>query len=304
MELAPFPTRIHLESTNACNLDCHFCPYSRQTRRKGFIDPELFRKVVDECVPHDPKIWLHFLGEPLLHKRLPELIAYGKAQGLTQLGLSTNAFFLTEALGERLIRSGLDRLECSVDGLDAATFQRLRRSDEFPRVVRNVRQFLEVRRGLGVETPVVTLSFMKTPKNAEDVPALREMWAPWLGKRDFLMMIDDLSFAGEMRDPDAAGARAPCRWLWNYLVILWSGDVVTCASDYDGHRVMGNVKEQGLTAIWNGAAYEALRRVHAEGRWGDGGLCAGCDDWRLADGHGYQNVLIEAPSPLTQRSES
>ncbi len=303
MELVPFPTRIHLESTNACNLDCHFCPYSRQTRRKGFIDPNLFRKIADECAPYDPKIWLHFLGEPLLHKRLPELIAYGKARGLTQLGFSTNAFFLTPALGEQLIRSGLDRLECSVDGLDAETFKRLRRSDEFPRVVKNVRQFLEVRRSLGSETPVVTLAFMKTPQNVRDLPAIREMWTPWLGKKDFLMMIDDLSFAGEMRDPDAPEVRTPCRWLWNYVVILRSGDVVTCASDYDGHRVMGNVGEQTLLAIWNSSPYEALRRVHAEGRWREGGLCAGCDDWKLADGHGYENVLVETPSSPHRRSD-
>jgi radical SAM protein with 4Fe4S-binding SPASM domain len=296
MELVPFPTRIHLESTNACNLDCVFCPYGRQTRRKGFMDPGLFRQIVDECAPHDPKIWLHFLGEPLLHKRLPELIAYGKARGLTQLGLSTNAFFLTSAVAEGLIRSGLDRLECSVDGLDAETFQRLRRSNEFPRVVQNVRQFLEVRHRLGMATPVVTLAFMKTPQNVRDLPAIREMWVPWLGARDFLMMIDDLSFAGEMRVAEGASARAPCRWLWNYAVILWNGDVVTCASDYDGSRVMGNVREQSLAAIWRGGVYDALRRVHAEGRWAQGGLCTGCDDWRLADGHGYQNVLVETPS--------
>lgn len=303
MELTSFPTRINLESTNVCNLDCHFCPYSRQTRRKGFIDPEVFRKVVDECAPHDPKIWLHFLGEPLLHKRLPELIAYGKAQGLTQLGLSTNAFFLTAALAEKLIRSGLDRLECSVDGLDVETFRRLRRCEEFPRVVKNVRQFLELRQSLGEETPVVTLAFMRTPKNLEDLAAIREMWAAWLGKRDFLMMIDDLSFAGEMRGADGSEARTPCRWLWNYAVILWNGDVVTCASDYDGHRVMGNVKEQSLAAIWRGPAYQALRCIHAEGRWGKAGLCAGCDDWKLVDGRGYKNVLVETPSLPSWRTD-
>lgn len=296
MELTSFPTRIHLEPTNVCNLDCHFCPYGRQTRRKGSIDPALFRKVVDECGPHDPKIWLHFLGEPLLHKRLPELIAYGKAKGLTELGLSTNAFFLTAALGEELIRSGLGRLECSVDGLDAEAYQRIRRSNEFPRVVQNIQRFLELRRGLEAETPLVTLAFMKTLETLRDLPAIREMWAPWLGEKDFLMMIDDLSFAGEMRGAAGPGARTPCRWLWNYAVILWNGDVVTCASDYDGHRVMGNVGEQSLATIWHGPAYQALRRIHAEGRWGEGGLCAGCDDWALADGHGYQNVLVEAPS--------
>jgi radical SAM protein with 4Fe4S-binding SPASM domain len=296
MELSRFPARIHIEPTNVCNLDCHFCPYSRQTRRKGFMDPALFRKIVDECRPHDPKLWLHFLGEPLLHKRLPELIAYGKAQGLTQLGLSTNLFFLTPALGERLVQSGLDRLECSVDGLDAEAFRRLRRSDQFPRVVQNLRAFLELRRRLRAATPVVTLSFMNSPETLRDLPAIRDMWLPWLDERDFLMLIDDISFAGAMGDPRVSGPRTPCRWLWSYAVILWNGDVVTCASDFDGHRVLGNVSRETLADIWHGAAYQALRRVHAEGRWQDGGLCAGCGDWALADGRGYRNVRSASPA--------
>jgi len=296
MDLATFPARIHVEPTNVCNLDCHFCPYSRQTRRKGFMDPALFRKIVDECRPHNPKLWLHFLGEPLLHKRLPELIEYGKAQGLTQLGLSTNLFFLTPALGERLVRAGLDRLECSVDGLDAEAYRRLRRSDQFSRVVQNLRAFLELRRRLGSDRPVVTLSFMKSQETLRDLPAIREMWVPRLGERDFLMLIDDISFAGEMRGATASEPRSPCRWLWNYAMILWNGDVVTCASDFDGHRVFGNLWEERLADIWHGPAYRALRQVHTDGRWQDSGLCAGCGDWALADGHGYQNVRTAAPA--------
>jgi radical SAM protein with 4Fe4S-binding SPASM domain len=87
-------------------------------------------------------------------------------------------------------------------------------------------------------------------------------------------------------------------------VVLWNGDVVTCASDYDGERVMGNLREQRLLDIWRGPAYEALRRAHAEGRWADTGLCHGCDDWALADGHGYQNVIEEGPVSASEASSS
>jgi radical SAM protein with 4Fe4S-binding SPASM domain len=255
---------------------------------------EVFRKIADECAGHPVKLWLHFLGEPLLNRDLPDLIAYAKARGISQVGLSTNAFFLTRDIGERLIRAGLDRLECSVDGFDRESYRDLRRSDGFDRVVENTRGFLQLKRELGAALPAVSLQFMKTPAVVQRLPAIRAFWKPWLGERDFLMTIEDMSFAGTIRQAGQPRRREPCGWLWQYLVVLWNGDVVTCASDFDGKRVMGNLHREGLLDIWRGPAYEALRRQHAEGRYAEAGICHGCDDWALADGHGYQNVIGEA----------
>jgi radical SAM protein with 4Fe4S-binding SPASM domain len=196
-------------------------------------------------------------------------------------------------MGEKLIRAGLDRMECSIDGFDSASYRQLRRSEGFDRVVANTRGFLQLKRELGSDRPVVSIQFMKTPEVAAHVPAIRAFWKPWLGERDFIMTIADISFAGTMRDTGGAPRREPCQWLWNYLVILWNGDVVTCASDFDGERVMGNLREQSLAEIWHGAGYRELRRKQLEGRYGECGICAGCDDWALADGHGYQNILDE-----------
>jgi radical SAM protein with 4Fe4S-binding SPASM domain len=219
------------------------------------------------------------------------MIAYAKEQGIPQVGLSTNAFFLTRQIGEKLIRAGLDRIECSVDGFDQASYLQVRRSAKFDLVVENVTGFLRLKREVGADGPTLSIQFMKTPGVVANLPAIRAFWKPWLGERDFIMTIEDMSFAGAMRDPQGARPREPCRWLWNYLVILWNGDVVTCASDYDGERVMGSLREQSLLEIWHGRAYRELREHHARGRYAETGLCHGCDDWALADGHGYKNVV-------------
>jgi radical SAM protein with 4Fe4S-binding SPASM domain len=291
--LAPFPSRIHIESTNVCNLDCLFCPYGRQTRQKGYMGIELFKKLVGECQGHDVRLWLHFLGEPLLHRDLPAMITFAKTHGIPQVGFSTNGFFLTRPLAENLIQAGLDRLECSIDGVDPASYQYLRRSREFQRVVTNLQNFLQLRNAMGLERPIVTVQFMQTPETVAFLPEAKAFWTPLLRGRDFLMTIEDISFAGHMRGARYTSERQPCQWLWNYLVVLWNGDVVTCASDFDGSRVMGNVRQQSLTAIWHSPAYEELRRKHAEKRFHEGGICAACDDWALADGHGYQAVERE-----------
>ena len=82
------------------------------------MDPALFERIARECAGRDTKLWLHFLGEPLLHRETPRLIALAKAAGVREVGLSTNAVSLHGPLAEAILASGLDRLECSMDALD------------------------------------------------------------------------------------------------------------------------------------------------------------------------------------------
>ena len=62
--------RIYLEITNACNLNCKFC-----TQEKGndFIKIEIFKKYIKQIKEISNYIYLHVLGEPLLHKDIEEI---------------------------------------------------------------------------------------------------------------------------------------------------------------------------------------------------------------------------------------
>ena len=52
------------------------------TRPHTFMEPELFKKVVDEVSSYDVRTWLHFMGEPLMHPHIFELIAYASSKKL------------------------------------------------------------------------------------------------------------------------------------------------------------------------------------------------------------------------------
>ena len=65
--------KAYLEITDVCNLHCSFC---RGTARgKGFIGVEEFRLAAQKLRPHTEYLYLHLMGEPLLHPALPELLA-------------------------------------------------------------------------------------------------------------------------------------------------------------------------------------------------------------------------------------
>lgn len=116
------PEAITLFLTHRCNLRCKMCGQWGEggiTRRKSarYIKEELSAEallsLVDDVAPFRPNITL-FGGEPLLYPGCVEIIKRIKSKGMHCL-IITNAFLLEE-LAEKLVDSGLDELNVSLDG--------------------------------------------------------------------------------------------------------------------------------------------------------------------------------------------
>lgn len=295
ISLVPFPRRINVEPTNHCNQRCRLCPRLGFTRPLGFMPMALFARIADECAGHDTALWLHFLGEPLLHREVGAMIRHAKRAGVRRVGLSTNGVSLRGAIADELLASGLDRLECSMDAGDRAGYRAARGRDHFERVVANVQAFLARKRERGLDAPVTSIQFMRTPELEAELPALVDAWRPHLGPRDFVMTIEPTPFGDAIDvDPHApAGSRPPCRWLFESLMILQDGTVTMCGADWDAHAPLGRLDTASIAEIWRGAEAERRRRAHLAGRFDEIGPCGSCRDWRLADGRGYRNALEE-----------
>lgn len=80
-----------IESTNACNLTCSFCPkFEPWNKRKiGFMNPDLIDRVDWSATRYTE---VQFTGEPTLHKRLIEILTRIKDYGVL-VGFSTNGTF-------------------------------------------------------------------------------------------------------------------------------------------------------------------------------------------------------------------
>jgi len=89
MKKAVFPmfSRMYLDITTCCNLSCSFCPGTK--RPAAFLSPEDFRTLAAKLRPFGQYLYLHVMGEPLLHPQLPELLEICRALGF-RATLTTN----------------------------------------------------------------------------------------------------------------------------------------------------------------------------------------------------------------------
>jgi radical SAM protein with 4Fe4S-binding SPASM domain len=256
------------------------------------MDSGLYRRIIDECLRHGTAIWLQYMGEPLMHPQIIEMISMAKNAGIEKVGLSTNAFFLDQEMGQGIVASGLDRLECSVDAVGEEEFQEIRGSPYYGKITQNIQNFFRHKKEIGAIKPVTSIQYMScsVPSGDRESDIIRS-WKDWLGNEDFIMSIRDYSFAGTIRRASQKENRLPCQWIFRYAVILWDGTMVMCGSDFDGQFPMGNVNQMSIVKIWKGAEFEAVRELHRSRSWSGHHLCNGCDDWAISDGSGYVNIL-------------
>ena len=89
-------SRIYLEITNICNRSCAFCPGTKRPAR--MLTPEEFALLAGRLRPHTDYLYLHVMGEPLLHPQLGELLDIASRLGFRVI-VTTNGTLLKKTAG-------------------------------------------------------------------------------------------------------------------------------------------------------------------------------------------------------------
>ena len=83
--------KIYIEITNRCNLNCSFCIHNK---RKVFdMDRDKYTYIIDKIKGYTKEIYLHVLGEPLIHKDINYLIDYASNNNLL-VNITTNGYLI------------------------------------------------------------------------------------------------------------------------------------------------------------------------------------------------------------------
>ena len=131
--LVSFPESFSIETVNICNAKCWFCPQPDHLRKKGYMDYELFKKIIDEIAIYRKKIKsiaMFMDGDPTLHKGLIKFLEYAKVKKIKNIYLSSNMEYFNEKLidqiFEKKLQGTLKYVIASLDGVSEDAHQKNR----------------------------------------------------------------------------------------------------------------------------------------------------------------------------------
>ncbi len=275
--LRRFPRFIQLETVSGCNAACTMCSVSSWARTKNAMSDELFSRIVEEIRSHVhwvEQVTLQLGGEPLLDKKLEQRVIQLKKAGVRAVAFTSNASLLDEARAHRILASGVDVIDFSIDGASAATFEAIRLGLDFDSVRENVLNFVKLRDRLG-STLRIRVRMVLQPENVHELDAFVAYWQKRLGPSDFVLARflnwwanwheDIAAVRGKLLQQKPAldpFNHLPCLSPFSTLVVLSDGRAPLCCLDYNADTPMGDVAATSIAKVWQGPAFEGVRRQH------------------------------------------
>jgi MoaA/NifB/PqqE/SkfB family radical SAM enzyme len=167
-------SKIYIEPTNLCNLDCVTCMRNVWGEAPGKMSDETFEQifVTLQRMSPLPTVFFGGYGEPLIHHRLVEWVKRIKALG-ARVELITNGLLLTEERSLEFIRAGLDVLWVSVDGSTPESYADVRLGSSLPKVVENLKTLRRIRyKATDIDNtkPQLGIAFVAMKSNIGDLP--------------------------------------------------------------------------------------------------------------------------------------
>lgn len=287
----PFPQQCVIEVTAGCDQQCIYCGRNAMERPRKTMDPDLFKKIVDEIAAVNPdcEIWPTFMGEALLlGDKVFDLVRYARAAGCRKITLNSNGNRLTEENIDGILTCGLDRFILSCDGHTKETYERVRRGGRFERLYGGANRLMEEYRKRGLTRPVLEMQFSIFDENQHEAEAFK---AYWLARGAVVKTRPKLFWSGSVAGGDhrvtTEKDRDPCLWSFDTVGIHWNGSVVMCAVDCEGKYVAGNLQQQSLKEIWQGPL-RFMRKLQAERRFKElPEICRRCTDHQVKKAHAF-----------------
>lgn len=284
--VSSYPVVAFIEPNLYCNLQCPACPTGLRLglRPTVAIEEELFRATIDQIGDYIFQLYMYNWGEPLLHKRTPEMIAYAKKKDINIL-LSTNlSIKLTDDYIDRLVLSGLDRMIVSLDGVTQETYAKYRVRGDLQLVRENALRIQRAKQRLGTTTPKVVWQFLVFRHNEHEIEQARAVHKEW-GADEFIvggaeMPMEPYNDGFEpstipeynVYHPDhplqkeaerqLTSDRA-CAWLYGVFVLNPNGKVSPCCAVPSEKLDFGEYHKGDFFSVWNNETFRRARRMFA-----------------------------------------
>lgn len=269
--------RAYIEITNICNLRCDFCPGTKRAMRS--MSAEEFTLAARKLRGSVKYLYLHVMGEPLLHENLEDFLDIAGSLGF-RVCLTTNGTLLGNRGEDLLSHAALHKVSVSLHSMEGNGVSDLRA------YLSGAWSFAEKAAASGV---IVALRLWniggKDARNEEILSFLEQKLGQYplsmpqprdgnwkLRERIYLEQAERFEW------PDLSASEENVRFclgLREQIAVLCDGTVVPCCLDHEGDIPLGNLFTQELAEILQSPRARALYDGFSCGRPSEE-LCRRC----------------------------
>lgn len=258
------------------------------------LDEKLFKKIIDESSRHLLYLTFYFQGEPYLNKHFLDMVKYASGKKIYTM-TSTNGHYFSAATAEETVRSGLQKIIVSVDGVTQESYESYRIGGNLATVIHGARSLVEAKKKLRSSTPYIVLQFIAMKHNENEIDSVRELGLTLQVDEVVIKSAQVYDFQNNQSlipgneklaryKRDKSGnwkiknsLENHCWKMWHSAVITWDGNVVPCCFDKDAKYVMGSLVNSSLAEVWNNQPYRQFRKQLLKGR-SEIDICTNCTE--------------------------
>lgn len=259
-----FPRIIKIDICNVCNQACVFCPQSKQINKKGCIDSDLCRKIIqDAYFAGAREMGLSSTGEPLLNKKLPEYIRLAKELGYEYIFINTNGLLMDEDMSENILKEGIDSVKFSINA-SQKSYSLVHGTDSYFQVIRNLEKFYQKREILNKNCKIY-VSYIATKFTLGEINQVKKDIEAYID--DFVVMNANNrgGLANEVVDElyvedDEYSLKYPCSQIFNNVYVTAEGYMTVCCQDFENNMVVADLNLMSVEDAWNCADFIEFRK--------------------------------------------
>ena len=273
-----YPPCVQIEPASICNFRCVMCYQtdesfsSKKDGYMGFMNFELFKKIIDEIEGKVEAITFASRGEPTLNKDLIKFLNYCKNK-FVAIKINSNLSNLTEELAEAIFKNNVQTLVISADAPDKENYEKIRVKGNFDKLLGNMELLKKVKKKFPESTTIIRASGVKISDN-QNFEQMKKVYSKYTDSVAFVNYLPwESSYTNKNND-----LTDPCTDLWKRIFVWYDGKINPCDYDYKSILSKFSYDKYSVKTAWNSPHYNELRHKHLNKKRCEIYPCKGCSN--------------------------
>ena len=314
------PFALGITPSDICNFRCNYC---NQSTEAGIADAKILswenfiilaeqiERMIKEANEKIKIIRVIGNGEPLINKRLPDMVKYISDHNFAdRIEITTNGSLLTHQMSDALIEAGLTRLLISVQGVTKEKYEEICGYQiDYDKYLEQIGYFYNHKKNCRVFVKTVDIAL----ESIEERNLFMKMFSPIaddVGIENVIKACADVDYEtitsknidGTTRYGTELIRKICCDTLFMYMNVHSNGDVDCCGCKYPPLYI-GNIYDEELLSLWNGKKHREIMIKHLKGERFDIPLCSECSSIEHYNGFAEDNMDLHREDVLKRLIE-